>query len=220
MSEGPFYDREDRSDPEEITLPRNELRTTVDTVVAAGQMLADPRKCKVWHETWLHDGLDIKGLTSATSIPQSTLYNLTKEMLDEGSLYTSGTSERRATIYKPVPMQIFVSEHPEGIGPQFNIHSTLIGVIGRGVESPDIETFIDRNNYTILLEAITGVLVILSDDDLENPTLESFFEHMSAADARMIEGHIAAVLKRESGKEGVDWEFPDDPAIEPAEPSR
>ena len=203
------------------SFPRDEIRTTVDTVVAAGQLLASPRKCKIWHEAWLHEGLDIKGLTEATSIPQSTLYNLTKEMVDEGSLYPSGSANSRATIYKPSRMQIFVSEHPKGIGPQFNIHSTLIGVLGRGVESDDIGTFLDRNNYTILLEAITGVLVILDDPDIEETSLDQLFEHMSAADARMIQGHIAAVLKREVRKDGIDWTFPDDPAIEPAElPSR
>lgn len=199
--------------------PRDEIRTTVDTVVAAGQLLASPRKCKIWHETWLHEGLDIKGLTEKTSIPQSTLYNLTKEMVEEGSLYPSGSADSRATIYKPSPMQIFVSEHPKGIGPQFNIHSTLIGVLGRGVGSDDIETFLDRNNYTLLLEAITGVLVILDGSNTEATSLEDLFEHMSAADARMIQGHIAAVLERETRKEGVEWSFPEDPAIEPTDPS-
>lgn len=199
------------------SFPRDEIRTTVDTVVAAGQLLASSRKCKIWHETWLHEGLDIRGLTDKTSIPQSTLYNLTKEMVEEGSLYPAGTPESRATVYKPTRMQIFVSEHPKGIGPQFNIHSTLIGVLGRGVESDDVETFLDRNNYTILLEAITGVLVILDDPETEANSLEELFEHMGPVDARMIQGHIAAVLRREARKNGIDWEFPEDPVIEPVE---
>ncbi|MEF8781128.1 MAG: hypothetical protein V5A46_10660 [Haloferacaceae archaeon] len=199
------------------SFPRDEIRTTVDTVVAAGQLLASPRKCKIWHETWLHEGLDIKGLTEVTPIPQSTLYNLTKEMVEEGSLYPASSADTRATVYKPSRMQIFVSEHPKGIGPQFNIHSTLIGVLGRGVDSGDVETFLDRNNYTILLEAITGVLVILDDPDTEATSLEELFEHMSPVDARLIQGHISAVLKREARKNGIDWEFPEDPVIEPAE---
>lgn len=203
-----------RDDPSP-SFPRDEIRTTVDTVVAAGQLLASPRKCKVWHEAWLHGGLDIKGLTEVTSIPQSTLYNLTKEMVEEGSLYPSGTAESRATVYKPSKMQIFVSEHPKGIGPQFSIHSTLVGVLGRGVESDDIETFLDRNNYTVLLEAITGVLLILDGTETEATSLEELFEHMGPVDARLIQGHIAAVLKREAQKDGIEWEFPESPAIEP-----
>lgn len=197
--------------------PREGIRTTVDTVVAAGQLLASPRKCKIWHEAWLHNGLDIKGLTDRTEIPQSTLYNLTAEMVEEGSLYTAGTVDSRATVYKPVRMQIFVSEHPEGIGPQFNIHSTLIGVIGRGTQSDDIQTFLDRNNYTILLESITGVLMILDDPDCEETDLHELFEHMGPVDAQMIQGHIAAVLQRESVKDNVRWNFPEDPKIEPIE---
>lgn len=119
--------------------PSDGLRTTVDTVVAAGQLLADPRKCRIWHGCWLQNGLDVKELGSTVSIPQSTLYNLTKEMVTEGSLYESGAATGRSTVYKPVSMQIFVSEHPEGIGPQFNIHGTLIGVVGAGTYSEDVE---------------------------------------------------------------------------------
>jgi len=193
------------------------IETTVDTVVAAGQMLASPRKCKVWHESWLHDGLTIKQLSAATSIPQSSVYDITREMVAEGSLYAAGTTDNNATILKPSPMQIFVSAHPENIGRQYNIHSTLIGVIGRSMGSEDIETFLDRNNYTMLLESITGVLAILSDESHEASSLEELFEWVDPVDARLIQGHIAAVLKREAEKPSIEWSFPDDPTIEPVE---
>lgn len=195
------------------------IRTTVDTVVAAGQMLASPRKCRIWHETWLHDGLTIQDLTAATSIPQSTIYDITREMVEEGSLYSAGKTANNATILKPTPMQIFVSEHPENIGRQFNIHSTLIGVVGRGTQSENVESFIDRNNYTMLLEAITGVLSILSAGESPVDRLDEQFEWMSPVDAELIQGHIAAVLRRESHKPDIDWEFPENPVIEPTEES-
>ena len=193
------------------------IRTIVDTVVAAGQMLASPRKCRIWHEAWLHDGLPIQELSEKTSIPQSTVYELTREMVSEGSLYSAGTTDNNAAILKPTPMQIFVSEHPENIGHQLNIHSTLIGVVGRGVESDDIETFLDRNNYTLLLEAITGVLTILSQNDPDATNLGEYYGWIDDVDAHLIQGHIAAVLKRESEKPSINWEFPDDPVIEPFE---
>lgn len=193
------------------------IETTVDTVVAAGQMLAAPRKCKIWHEAWLHDGLTIKQLSATTSIPQSSVYDITREMVAEGSLYAAGTTDNNATILKPSPMQVFVSAHPENIGRQYNIHSTLIGVVGRSMVSEDIETFLDRNNYTMLLESITGVLSILSDDGHEMSSLEELFEWIDPVDARLIQGHIAAVLKREAEKPNIEWTFPDDPAIAPAE---
>lgn len=198
-----------------VASQRDEIRTTVDTVVAAGQMLASPRKCKIWHESWLHGGLTIKKLTAATSIPQSTIYDLTREMVEEGSLYAAGTTDTNATVLKPAEMQIFVSKHPENIGRQFNIHSTLIGVLGRGVHSGDIETFLDRNNYTLLLESITGVLALLSHNDPEAEDLEDMFGWMDGVDAQLIQGHIAAVLQREAQKDDIEWEFPDDPVITP-----
>lgn len=194
-----------------------EMRTTVDTVVAAGQLLASPRKCALWHESWLADGLPIQDLAVATGIPQSTVYDLTREMVEEGSLFAAGTTENNATILKPTPMQVFVSEHPENIGPQYNIHSTLIGVVGRGTHYTDVETFIERNNYTALVQAITGVLVILSTPDLETTDLASYYEWMDPVDAQLIQGHIAAVLQRESTKSSIEWTFPDDPPIEPVE---
>lgn len=192
------------------------MRTTIDKVVAAGQMLAAPRKCKIWHECWLRDGMTIQDIADAATIPQSTTYELTREMIDEGSLYAVGQTSTSATVLKPTPMQFFVSSHPEGIGPQFNVHSTLIAVIGRGTDSPDIETFLKRNNYTLLSEAITGVLTILSRNQSDASPLESHFDWMDEIDARLIEGHIAAVLKREADKPGIDWEFPSDPSIAPA----
>lgn len=193
-----------------------EIRTTVDKVVAAGQLLATPRKCKIWHECWLQDGLTIQDIANAAEIPQSTTYDLTREMIEEGSLYTKGTSTTNATILKPTQMQFFVSSHPEGIGPQYNVHSTLIGVIGRGTESDDIEMFLNRTNYTLLTEAITGVLAILSGDQSSASNLEDHLAWMDEIGARLIEGHIAAVLQREAEKPGIAWEFPDDPSIEPA----
>lgn len=199
---------------------RREIRTTVDTVVAAGQLLASPRKCKVWHEAWLRDGATIPELADATAIPQSTLYDLTREMVREGSLYAAGTADNNATILRPAEMQVFVSDHPEGMGPQFNIHSTLIGVVGRGADSPDVETFIERNNYTLLLKAITAVLAILDGDQSEAPPLEEYYEWLDPVDARLIEGHVAAVLKRESEKPGIAWEFPEEPSIAPTETPR
>lgn len=193
------------------------IRTTVDTVVAAGQMLASPRKCKIWHETWLHEGLTIKELTAVTEIPQSTIYDITREMIEEGSLYSAGTTDNNATILKPTKMQIFVSEHPENVGRQFNIHSTLIGVISRGIDSENVDTFLDRNNYTMLVEAITGVLTILTQKGAEASSLNELFEWMDPVDATLIQGEIAAVLQREAEKPRIEWEFPDDPVIPPAE---
>lgn len=197
--------------------PADEIKTTVDTVVAAGQMLASPRKCKIWHETWLADGLTIQGIASATSIPQSTSYDLTREMVDEGSLYSAGTTENKATILKPTPMHVFVSEHPQATGPEFNIHSTLIGVVGRADDFEDVETFLERNNYTLLVEAITGVLLILGDSDVEAESLTDLYGWIDGVDAHLIQGHIAAVIKRESETVEDEWEFPDDPVIDPAE---
>jgi hypothetical protein len=198
---------------------RDEIRTTVDTVVAAGQLLVSPRKSKIWHETWLHGGLTIKELTRQTTIPQSTLYDLTREMVAEGSLYEAGTTDNNATVYKPVPMQLFVSEHPQGIGPQFSIQSTLIGVVGRGVDSPDVELFLDRASYTLLVEAIAGVMAILSDDAVTETSLDEYFDWMNPANAHLIQGHISAVLEREAALAREDWEFPDQPVIAPADPS-
>lgn len=191
------------------------IQTTVDTVVAAGQMLASPRKCRIWHEAWLADGLTIKELTAATPIPQSTIYDITREMTEEGSLYSAGTTRNNATILKPTEMQIFVSKHPENIGRQFNIHSTLIGVVGRGIDSEDVGTFLERNNYTMLVEAITGVLSILTENDPEMDSLDDLFEWIDPVDTQLIQGHIAAVLRREAEKPGIEWEFPDDPVIQP-----
>ena len=210
----------DQGRPEQVSespAQRGEAWTTVDTVVAAGQMLASPRKCKIWHESWLKDGLTIKQLTAATAIPQSTVYDLTREMVEEGSLYAAGTTDNNASILKPTSMQIFVSEHPENIGHQFNIHSTLIGVVGRGTEYEEIATFLDRNSYTMLVESITGVLSILSQSDPEATSLDELFDGMDVVDAGLIQGHIAAVLRREARKPGIDWEFPDDPVISPIE---
>jgi hypothetical protein len=212
-----FADQDSPGQVPESPAQRGEAWTTVDTVVAAGQMLASPRKCKIWHESWLKDGLTIKQLTAATSIPQSTVYDLTREMVEEGSLYAAGTTDNNASILKPTSMQIFVSEHPENIGHQFNIHSTLIGVVGRGTEYEEIETFLDRNNYTMLVESITGVLSILSEPDLEATSLDELFEGMDVVDAQLIQGHIAAVLQREAKKPGIDWTFPDEPVISPIE---
>jgi hypothetical protein len=212
-----FADQDSPGQVPESPAQRGEAWTTVDTVVAAGQMLASPRKCKIWHESWLKDGLTIKQLTAATSIPQSTVYDLTREMVEEGSLYAAGTTDNNASILKPTSMQIFVSEHPENIGHQFNIHSTLIGVVGRGTEYEEIETFLDRNNYTMLVESITGVLNILSEPDLEATSLDELFEGMDVVDAQLIQGHIAAVLQREAKKPGIDWTFPDEPVISPIE---
>lgn len=197
--------------------PRKALRTTVDKVVAGGQLLADPRKCRIWHECWLQDGCTIQQVSRLADIPQSTTYDLTREMIEEGSLYGAGTTDRNATILKPTPMQLFVSSHPEGIGPQFNVHSTLIGVIGRGTATSDVATFLDRNNYTLLSEAITATLMILSENVEEKKSLEGELEWMDEIDARLIEGHIAAVLRREAEKPGIEWTFPDDPTIAPAE---
>lgn len=191
------------------------IRTTVDKVVAAGQLLAAPRKCKIWHECWLRDGLTVQHVASVTSIPQSTAYDLSREMLEEGTLYRSGTSSTGATIVKPTEMELFVSSHPEGIGPQFNVHSTLIGVVGLGVNSPNVETFLERNNFTRLSEAITAVLAILSGNQDQANDLANLLEGVSEADCRLIEGHIAAVLQREAKKSDIQWEFPDDPSIEP-----
>ena len=193
------------------------IQTTVDTVVAAGQMLASPRKCRIWHEAWLADGLTIKELTAATPIPQSTIYDITREMTEEGSLYSAGTTRNNATILKPTEMQIFVSKHPENIGRQFNIHSTLIGVVGRGIDSEDVGTFLERNNYTMLVEAITGVLSILTENDPEMDSLDDLFEWIDPVDTQLIQGHIAAVLRREAETPGIEWEFPDDPVIQPIE---
>lgn len=189
---------------------RKEVRTTVDTVVAAGQLLASPRKSKIWHEAWLTEGATTMELTDLTSIPQSTIYDLTREMTEEGSLYTAGSTENNATVFKPTPMQVFVSEHPADMGPQFNIHSTLIGVIGRQTDHSEVEMFLERNNYTLLLEAITGVLVILSDEDVEGDGLVDLFDWIGEIDARLIEKHIVAVLRRESQKPSIDWEFPEE----------
>ena len=191
------------------------IRTTVDKVVAAGQLLASPRKCATWHECWLYDGLTIQDIAEHTGIPQSTTYDLTREMTAEGSLFSVGTTASNASIMKPTSMQFFVSSHPEGIGPQYNVHSTLIGVLGRGTTTDDVETFLERNNYTQLSEAITGVLSILSNEDIETP-LESHFGWMKSIDARLIEGHIAAVLELESHAPGIEWVFPRDPRIPPA----
>lgn len=207
----------DETEAEESSPQRSGIQTTVDTVVAAGQMLASPRKCKIWHEAWLADGLTIKELTAATSIPQSTVYDLTREMVEEGSLYGAGTTDSNATVLKPASMQIFVSEHPENIGQQFNIHSTLIGVVGRGVDYDEIQTFLDRNNYTLLVESVTGVLAILSDDGADAESLEELYDWIDPIDAQLIQGHIAAVLRREAQKPSIDWRFPDDPAITPIE---
>jgi len=198
--------------------PTDGLRTTVDTVVAAGQLLADPRKCRIWHECWLQNGLDVKELASTVSIPQSTLYNLTKEMVTEGSLYESGAATGRSTVYKPVSMQIFVSEHPEGIGPQFNIHGTLIGVVGAGTYSEDVETFLDRNSYTMLVETITGVLALLSDDDPSETSAHELVDGLRPVDAQLVQGHIAAVLKRETELDKLGLTFPKNPVIQPIEP--
>lgn len=191
------------------------LRTTVDRVVAAGQLLGSPRKCAIWHACWLANGLQIQRIAETTDIPQSTTYDLTREMIEEGSLYTDSTTSTNAAVLKPTQLQLFVSSHPEGIGPQFNVHSTLIGVIGRGIETDDVETFLDRNNYTLLSEAITGVLTILSGNQSEAEALEETSEWMAPVDARLIEGHIAAVLKQEASKPNIEWEFPDSPAIQP-----
>lgn len=201
------------------------IRTTVDTVVAAGQLLSSPRKCKVWHEVWLADGLTTNELTAATNIPQSSLYDLTREMVKEGSLYTSGTADNNAAILRAADMQVFVSDHPEGMGPQYNIHSTLIGVLGTRVDSLDVETFLERNNYTMLLESITAVLTILHEDHKrdqktahgpdEGVRLEDYLDWLRPPDARLIEGHIAGVLQREAAKPTIDWEFPTHPSIDP-----
>lgn len=207
----------DLGDAEDDASQRSGIRTTVDTVVAAGQMLAEPRKCKIWHEAWLNDGLTIKELTAVTTIPQSTIYDLTREMVEEGSLFGAGTTDNNATILKPASMQIFVSEHPENIGQQFNIHSTLIGVLGRGVDHDEIETFLDRNNYTMLVESITGVLAILSEGQTEAESLEELFEWMDPIDAQLIQGHVAAVLEREAEKPDIEWNFPEEPPITPME---
>lgn len=204
------------SDTQRETSPGG-IQTTVDTVVAAGQMLASPRKCRIWHEAWLHDGLTIKELTAATPIPQSTIYDITREMTEEGSLYTAGTTRNNAAILRPTEMQIFVSEHPENIGRQFNIHSTLIGVLGRGLETDDIEQFLERNNYTLLVESITGVLSILSENDPEIDSLAVLYDWIDPVDAALIQPHIAAVLRREAGKPNIEWTFPEHPVIEPAE---
>ena len=193
----------------------NEIKTTVDTVVAAGQLLASPRKCRIWHEAWLAGGLTIKEIASATGIPQSTAYDLTREMVQEGSLYGGGTTENNATIMKPTEMQVFVSEHPATTGEKFNIHSTLIGVVGRAYDSEDVETFLERNNYTLLLEAITGVLLILTDPEVDAESLTELYGWIDGVDAHLIQGHIAAVLEREA-EERMGWEFPDDPVIAPA----
>lgn len=192
----------------------NEIRTTVDKVVAAGKLLSSSRKCRLWHESWLEDGLPTQTLAERSGIPESSAYNVTREMIQEGSLYPSGRSDQNATILKPTSMQMFVSNHPEGIGPQFNVHSTLIGVVGRGVKTSDVDAFLERHNYTLLSEAITGVLVVLSDSE-SSKNLESFFKWMDPVDARLIEGHIARVLEREGKKPDIDWQFPDDPAIQP-----
>lgn len=210
----------DDGPPTRDAVPTDGLRTTVDTVVAAGQLLADPRKCRVWHECWLRDGLDVQRLADTVSIPQSTLYNLTKEMVAEGSLYESGNESGRSTVYRPVSMQVFVSEHPEGIGPQFNIHGTLIGIVGVGVNTDDIETFLDRNNYTLLVETITAVLALLADDDPPESSADELLGHLRPVDARMVQGHVAAVLRRECEHGALDWTFPEDPVIEPVEPNR
>lgn len=191
------------------------LRTTVDRVVAAGQLLGSPRKCTIWHACWLADGLQIQRIAEITGIPQSTTYALTREMIEEGSLFADSTSSTNAAVLKPTQLQLFVSSHPEGIGPQFNVHSTLIGVIGRGMETDDVETFLDRNNYTLLSEAITGVLTILSGAQSEAEALEAKYEWMDSVDARLIEGHIAAVLNQEAAKPDIEWEFPESPAIQP-----
>lgn len=195
------------------------LRTTVDRVVAAGQLLGSPRKCAIWHACWLADGLQIQRIAEITDIPQSTTYDLTREMIEEGSLFADSTTATNAAVLKPTQLQLFVSSHPEGIGPQFNVHSTLIGVIGRGMETDDVETFLDRNNYTQLSEAITGVLTILSGTQSEAEALEAHYEWMDSVDARLIEGHIAAVLKQEAKKPDIEWEFPESPVIEPNTPA-
>lgn len=194
----------------------NTIKTTVDTVVAAGQLLASPRKCKIWHEAWLANGMTIKDIASATSIPQSTAYDLTREMVEEGSLYSAGTTDNNATVLKASPMQVFVSEHPEAVGPQFNIHSTLIGVVGRATDHEEVETFLDRNNYTLLVEAISGVLQILSGS-VDAEDLTELYGWIDGVDAHLIQGHVAAVLKREAQRPSIDWQFPSDPAIAPTE---
>lgn len=207
----------DQNESADSSSQQSGIQTTVDTVVAAGQMLASPRKCKIWHEAWLHDGLTIKELTAVTSIPQSTIYDLTREMVEEGSLFAAGKTDNNASILKPTSMQIFVSKHPENIGQQFNIHSTLIGVVGRGIDYEEVEMFLDRNNYTLLLESVTGVLSILSGDAPEASGLADLYDWMDPIDAQLIQGHIAAVLRREAQKAGIEWEFPEDPAISPVE---
>lgn len=217
MTEQAPYDTDSAGGPVDSQPQESSIQTTVDTVVAAGQMLADPRKCQIWHESWLTDGLTIKGLTDATSIPQSTIYDLSREMVKEGSLYAAGSTDNNATILKPTPMQVFVSAHPENVGQQFNIHSTLIGVVGRGVDSDDIQTFLERNNYTLLVKSITGVLRVLSGDEPDVESLDEVFEWMDPVDAQLIQGHIAAVLKREAQKPQIEWEFPAEPAISPTE---
>jgi len=201
---------DDESDP-----PVDGIKTTVDKVVAAGQLLASPRKCKIWHEAWLAKGLTIKDIAAATSIPQSTAYDLTREMVQEGSLGAAGTTDNNATIMKPTQMQVFVSEHPESAGAEFNIHSTLIGVVGRAYDSEDVETFLERNNYTLLVEAITGVLQILSDPDTEATSLTDLYDWIDGVDAHLIQGHIAAVIEREAEARLTNWEFPTDPVIAP-----
>lgn len=192
-----------------------EIRTTVDKVVAAGKLLSSSRKCRLWHECWLEDGLPTQTLAERSAIPESSAYDLTREMIQEGSLFTSGKTDHNAAIRKPTPMQLFVSNHPEGIGPQFNVHSTLIGVVGRGVETSDVNAFLERRNYTMLSEAITGVLAILSGNEASD-NLESLFEWMDPVDARLIEGHIVHVLEREAEKPDIDWQFPEEPVIRPA----
>ncbi|WP_418281712.1 hypothetical protein [Halorubrum sp. DTA98] len=220
MDDSPSVEATDERVDDRSPTHRREIRTTVDTVVAAGQLLSAPRKCRVWHEAWLADGLTIQQLAAVTPIPQSTLYDLTREMVADGIVHGDGTTDNNATVLRAADMQVFVSAHPEGIGRQFNIHSTLIGVIGRGIESGDVETFLERNNYTMLLEAITGVLTILDGDQTTAPELEEHLEWIESVDARLIEGHIAAILEREAEKPGIDWEFPEDPSIVPADTRR
>lgn len=178
-------------------LTQAKVEGAVQDVVAMGSVLSKPRLARIWYSIEIQAGDSVDGVTAQdiideTDIPQTTVYEDLKDMVEIGAL--DKNSGERADRYRTRSGHLMVKTMM--VDDSQYLNPVTIGVVGQAYHNEDVGLFIERNGYNVLHECC--LLSIDEDYDLKDLLYE-----LDAVDANLIEDTVMSV--RNELTEKTDW---------------
>lgn len=178
-------------------LTQAKVEGAVQDVVAMGSVLSKPRLARIWYSIEIQAGDSVDGVTAQdiideTDIPQTTVYEDLKDMVEIGAL--DKNSGERADRYRTRSGHLMVKTMM--VDDSQYLNPVTIGVVGQAYHNEDVGLFIERNGYNVLHECC--LLSIDEDYDLKDLLYE-----LDAVDANLIEDTVMSV--RDELTEKTAW---------------